>query len=71
MNLERIEDPWGDVWCRAEDVEKLEESHLEMFGLIKQFIDDCNTAPPMEVMQRIADLIEPMQNVLNKIEGTK
>lgn len=42
-----------------------------MVDLIKQFIDVCDNAPPMEWAHKIASLVEPMRNVLNNIEGTK
>jgi len=42
MKLERIEDPWGDVWCDANHVAKLEESHerlLKASSDLLRFID--------------------------------
>lgn len=37
MKLERIEDPWGDVWCYADDVEKLEELNSELLQFVQDF----------------------------------
>lgn len=37
--LERIEDPWGDVWCHADDVDKLEAQNAELLQFVQDFLE--------------------------------
>jgi len=39
--LERIEDPWGDVWCTDKDVQELETYTERLRSMLQRILDEA------------------------------
>lgn len=65
--LERIEDPWGDVWCHADDVDKLEALNAELLEAATNALwwwDSGNKISP-----KSSDVIGRLRAAIAKAKG--
>lgn len=70
MKLERIEDPWGDVWCHSDDVEKLEALNAELLEAAKALVERWDT-PHWKLTEHTGVFIDRLRAAIAKADDPK